>query len=89
MIWSVMWSDKSKKQLSKIDKKTASRIIDRVEDIKKDPFTAVSRLSGSQFFRLRVGDYRVILDLQQGKLIIFVIETDNRKRIYKSQISMK
>ncbi len=83
MAWSVMWSDKSKKQLIKIDKKIASRIIDRVEDIKVDPFTAVSRLSGSQFFRLRVGNYRVILDLQQGKLIIFVIETDNRKRIYK------
>ena len=83
MTWSVMWSDKSKKQLSKIDKKIASRIIDRVEDIKEDPFIAVSRLSGSQFFRLRIGDYRVILDLQQGKLIIFVIETDNRKRIYK------
>jgi len=83
MTWSVMWSNKSKKQLSKIDKKIASRIVDRVEDIKEDPFTAVSRLSGSQFFRLRIGDYRAILDLQQGKLIIFVIETDNRKRIYK------
>ena len=83
MIWSVVWSDKSKKQLSKIDKQIASRIIDAVEDIKKDPFAAVSRLSGSKFFRLRVGDYRVILDLQQGKLIIFVIQTDNRKRVYK------
>lgn len=83
MIWSVSWSDKSKKQLSKIDKKIISRIIDGVEDIKEDPFRAVSKLTGSQFFRLRVGDYRVILDLQQGKMIIFVVETDNRKRIYK------
>ena len=83
MIWSVVWSDKSKKQLSKIDKQITSRIIDAVEDIKKDPFVAVSRLSGSKFFRLRVGDYRVILDLQQGKLVIFVIQTDNRKRVYK------
>ncbi len=83
MIWSAIWSDKSKKQLSKMDKKTASRIIDAVEDIKKDPFVAVSRLSASKFFRLRAGDYRVILDLQQGKLVIFVIQTDNRKRIYK------
>ena len=83
MIWFVVWSDKSKKQLSKIDKKIASRVIDTVEDIKNDPFAAVSRLSGSKFFRLRVGDYRVILDLQQGKLVIFVIQTDNRKRVYK------
>ncbi len=83
MTWSVLWSDKSKKQLKKIDKKIASRIIDGVEGIKENPFTAVSKLTGSKFFRLRIGNYRVILDLQQSKLVIFVIETDNRKRIYK------
>lgn len=83
MSWSVLWSDKSKKQLRKIDKKIAKRIIDTVEDTKEDPFMAVSKLTGSQFFRLRVGDYRVIMDLQQSKMIVFVVETDNRKRIYK------
>ena len=83
MIWSVLWSDKSKKQLRKMDKKIARRIIDAVEDIIEDPYTAVSKLTGSKFFRLRVGDYRIIMDLQQGKMIIFVVETDNRKRIYK------
>ena len=83
MMWSVLWSDKSKKQLHKIDKKIAKRIIDAVEDIIEDPYTAVSKLTGSKFFRLRVGDYRIIMDLQQSKMIIFVVETDNRKRIYK------
>lgn len=83
MTWSVLWSDKSKKQLNKIDKKIAKRIVDGVEEIKEDPFAAVNKLTDSKFFRLRIGDYRVILDLQQGKVIIFVVETDNRKRIYK------
>ncbi len=83
MTWSVLWSDKSKKQLKKLDKKIAGKIIDGVEDIKEDPYTAVNRLTGSKFFRLRVGNYRAILDLQQRKLVIFVVETDNRKRIYK------
>ena len=82
--WSVLWSDKSKKQLKKLDKKIAGRIIDGVEDIKGDPYLAVRRLAGSKFFRLRIGDYRVILDLQQGNLLVFVITTDNRKKIYKS-----
>lgn len=83
MTWSVLWSDKSKKQLRKIDKKIAKRIVDAVEDITEDPFMIVSKLTGSQFFRLRVGDYRVIMDLQQSKMIVFVVETGNRKRIYK------
>ena len=83
MPWDVLWSDKSKKQLSKLDKKTARKIRDAVLDCVDDPFSKVSRLTGSRFYKLRVGDYRVILDLQQGILIIFVVETDHRKRVYK------
>lgn len=83
MAWSVLWSDRSRKQLKKMDRKTAGRIIDGVEDIRGDPFAAVSRLAGSRFYRLRVGDYRVILDLRQSKMIVFVVEADNRKRIYR------
>ena len=83
MSWDVLWSDKSKKQLSKMDKKTARRIRDAVLDCVDDPFSAVTRLTNSRFYKLRVGDYRVILDLQQGMLIIFVVETDLRKRVYK------
>jgi len=49
MAWSVLWSDKSKKQLKKLDRKTAGRIIDGVEDIKADPFMAVSRLAARGF----------------------------------------
>lgn len=83
MSWDVLWSDKSKKQLSKIDKKTARRIRDAVLDCVDDPFSVVTRLTGSRFYKIRVDNYRVILDLQQHTLIIFVVEADLRKRVYK------
>jgi len=83
MVWVVKWSEKSLKQLKKIDKTIAGRIFYGVEDLKENPFQAVDRLSGSKFYKLRVGTYRVILDLRQGKLIIFVVEIDNRGSIYK------
>jgi mRNA interferase RelE/StbE len=83
MTWQVVWSEKSVKQLEKIDKKDAQRIYDRVIDCADDPFKTAVRLTGSPFFRLRVGNYRVILDLQQSKLLVFVVEVDHRKRIYK------
>jgi mRNA interferase RelE/StbE len=83
MSWGVLWSDKSKKQLSKMDKKTARRIRDAVLDCVDDPFSIAIRLTNSRFYKIRVGDYRVILDLQQHTMIIFVVETDLRKRIYK------
>ena len=83
MTWQVIWSEKSVKQLEKIDTKNAQKIYDSVLTCVEDPFRVVTRLTNSQFFRLRVGNYRVILDLQQSKMIIFVIESDLRKSVYK------
>jgi mRNA interferase RelE/StbE len=83
MTWQVIWSEKSVKQLKKIDKTNARKIRDVILEARYNPHQAVTRLTDSPFFRLRVGDYRVILDLQQNKMIIFVIEMDHRKKIYK------
>ena len=82
MSWSVLWSCKSVRQLKKLDKKQARRIRNAVVQITENPFIAVRKLSDSAFFRMRVGNYRIIMDLQQGKMIIFVVEVDHRRRIY-------
>ncbi|GBL42140.1 hypothetical protein EMGBD3_15080 [Nitrosarchaeum sp.] len=83
MPWQVVWSEKSVKQLEKIDKKDAQKIYDSVLECVEEPFRVVIRLANSPFYRMRVGKYRVILDLQQNKMIIFVIESDHRGQIYK------
>jgi mRNA interferase RelE/StbE len=83
MTWQVIWSEKSLRQLERIDKKNTQKIYDAVLDCIEEPFRMVLRLTDSSFYRLRVGNYRVILDLQQSKMIIFVVETDHRKKIYK------
>jgi mRNA interferase RelE/StbE len=83
MPWQVVWSEKSVKQLEKIDKKDAQKIYDSVLECVEEPFRVVIRLTNSPFYRMRVGKYRVILDLQQNKMIIFVVESDHRSQIYK------
>ena len=74
MPWQVLWSEKSVKQLKKIDKKNARKIRDSILEISDNPYQKVTRLTDSSFFRLRIGNYRVILDLQQNKVIVFVIQ---------------
>ncbi len=61
----------------------ASRIISRVESISEDPFTYVKRLHGVSLFSLRVGDYRVILDIENKKMVIFVVKLGHRSKIYE------
>lgn len=83
MTWQVIWSEKSVKQLEKIDKKTAQKIYNSILECIEDPFRFVIRLTNSPFYRMRVGNYRIILDLQQNKMIVFVVEADHRGQIYK------
>ncbi len=83
-MYSIIVSDKAKKQISKLPKKIIDRIGNALERIKIRPQHFVLRLVGSPYYRLRVGDYRVILDILNDKLIIMVIEVGHRKNIYGS-----
>ncbi len=84
MVWQVQWSDRSVRQLEKIDKKYSQWIYDSIlECAYEDPFKATTRLVGSSLYRLRVGDYRIILELRQNVMVIFVVEINIRKKSYR------
>lgn len=74
----------AERQLSKLERQVQERIIANLERIRIRPYSHVIRLVGSPYFRLRVGDYRVILDIREDKLIIYVIEIGHRKSVYKN-----
>ena len=68
--------------LKKLDKRQARTIRDAILEVTDDSFIAVKKLSDSVFFRMRIGNYRIIMDLQQSKMIIFVVRVDHKRRIY-------
>jgi len=70
------------RHLKKLDKEIQIRIISTLERIRVRPYPHIKKLVESPYFRLRVGDYRVILDIKENKLLIFVIEVGHRKKIY-------
>jgi len=82
-MYSVEFSQTAEKQLYKLEKNIQQRIISVLERIIIRPFHFVKRKQGTPYFILRVGEYRVILDLRQEKEIIFVIELGHRKNIYE------
>ena len=83
MTYAVVFSQTAEKQLKKLDKNRQERILLSLERIKVRPYDFVKKLSGYPYFRLRVGDYRVILDIKNKELIVFIIEIGHRKNIYK------
>ncbi len=83
MTYSIIFTETAEKQLKRLQKNIQERILHSLERIKTRPYYFVKKLSGSRYFRLRSGDYRIILDIRDGELIIIVIEVGHRKNIYK------
>jgi len=82
-MYSVKLSNLAKKQLKKLDKKLQSQIVASLERCRFRPYVYVKKLVNNPYFSLRVGDYRVIMDIRDDQLRILVIKIDHRKKIYK------
>jgi len=83
-MYDVIFYNKAKRQLNKLDILLQKRILEVLERIKIRPFHFVKKIVGSPYFRARVGEYRLILDIKKEKLVIIVIELGHRKNIYKN-----
>ena len=89
MAWTVDYTETASKQLRKLDKQTARRIVDFMDDrvaSQQDPRSTGKALTGpllGAFWRYRVGDCRIICDLQDGALRVLVVEVGNRRDIYQ------
>jgi len=62
-MYSIDLTNKSKKFLSKLSQKEKTIILKKLYSIKENPFRFVKKLQGNKLWRLRVGDYRAVLDI--------------------------
>lgn len=88
MAWTIDYTDTAKKQLRKLDKPAARRILDylneRIAD-SRDPRVSGKALTGplGNFWRYRVDEYRIICDIQDGQLRVLVVRVGNRREVYR------
>ncbi len=89
MAWKIELADSAKKQLAKLDPQIARRILtflrDRVAPL-DDPRSIGEALRGKElggFWKYRVGDWRIIADIEDGVMLITVIRLGNRREIYR------
>lgn len=86
-MYTVNFLRKASKTLKKIDKVYSVLILNKLNELAKNPFenTNVKALAGkNKTYRLRVADYRVIYEIKNNELIILVLDIDHRSRIYKN-----
>lgn len=87
MAWQIKLADEAVKQLKKLDRREAKVIIEylrkRVE-VLDEPRQLGKALKGelAALWRYRIGDYRVICELQDEVLIVLVVRLGHRKDVY-------
>lgn len=89
MAWRIEIDEAAKKDLAKLDKPVARRVTaflrERVSTL-DDPRSIGEALKGSKlgdFWKYRVGDYRVIASIEDGALRILVVKIGNRREVYR------
>lgn len=89
MAWRIELGRDAEKALDKLDRPVAQRILrflyERVAPL-EDPRSIGEALKGSQlgeFWKYRVGDYRIISRIEDGELRILVVRIGNRREVYR------
>jgi mRNA interferase RelE/StbE len=81
--YSVVFDKKAAKNLEKLSANVKTRIFQKIVDAKEDPFRYFEKLTGRTDYKLRVGEYRVIADINREVQRIEVTVIGHRKNIYR------
>ena len=84
--WSVELTPRAEKALKRLDHSVKKRVVDKLQEIQgsDDPRDFLKPMRGqlTGMFRLRVGDYRVIIDIQDERCVILALDVGHRSTVY-------
>lgn len=88
MAWTIEYAESVRKSVEKLDHQTRNRIRTYLEDriaSLDDPRSQGKALTGplGGLWRYRVGDYRIICELQDKIMVVFVVTIDHRSEVYR------
>ncbi len=83
-MYEVVFDDAVIDFLNKLQRDLRERIYNKILSTKENPFHYFERLAGRKDYKLRVGNYRVIADIDQTSKRIEVTLIDHRRRVYKN-----
>ena len=82
-MYKLVYSPNALKALEKLEKKVQERIISALERLRIRPESCdIKRLVDMSGYRFRVGDYRVIFDIDKNELKILLLKIGHRKNVY-------
>ena len=87
MAWRIEIDKDVQREMKKLDKQVAKRITAELREVSQldGPRSMGKGLTGNLagLWRYRVGDYRIICDIEDGVLLILVVDVAHRREVYK------
>ena len=84
--WIVEFTPRAEKAVKRLDRSVRKRVFDKLREIQgaDDPRDFLKPMAGplAGMFRLRVGDYRVIIDIQDERCVILALDVGHRSVVY-------
>ena len=84
----IEYTSRARKDLHKLDRPTAQRIIRALHGLSDSPYSKIKKLKGTNpghpVYTFRIGtQYRAILSIHDAILVIHVLEIEDRKKVYR------
>ena len=89
MAWAIEFEKEAGKELGKLDKQDARRIVKFLRErvaVLDNPRSIGQALTGSvlgDYWKYRVGDYRIVADIQDKRVCVQVVRLGNRREVYR------
>ena len=81
-MFEIKFSNQATKFIRKLSEDIKNRIKDKFYEVSKDPFRYLKHYGGN-YYKLRIGDFRALIDIDFNNKTLFVRVFDKRGRIYK------
>ena len=82
MDWEVVYSKRAEGFLLRLDSAASKAIFRKISSSKSNPYHFFMRMVSLPYYRMRVGNYRVIAEIQDTVRVIAVIKIGHRKNVY-------
>ena len=82
MGWTLLYSDSARRDLRALDHTVAQQVLRKLDTIKDDPLRSMKRLKGTKDWRLRVGDWRVVSQVDASASVLTVKRIQHRSLVY-------
>ena len=80
----VVFTRSARRELERLPKKEIERIAKRIHDLASDPRPVeCEKLSGTDFYRIRQGDYRVLYRIDDAERLVDILRLGHRREVYR------